>query len=80
ALMGLRQLFFLLKGFLTKLHHLNKGLAIILAFIGVKLVLEAIHATTEIPVPLIPVWFSLVFIVAVLSVTIVASLRTSPRE
>ena len=80
ALMGLRQLFFLLKGFLTKLHHLNKGLAIILAFIGVKLVLEAIHATTEIPVPLIPVWFSLFFIVAVLSITIVASLRTKSPD
>ena len=80
ALMGLRQLFFLLKGFLGKLHHLNKGLAIILAFIGVKLVLEAIHATTEIPVPLIPVWFSLFFIVAVLSITIVASLRTKSPD
>ncbi|MSY17688.1 MAG: hypothetical protein F2675_07225 [Actinobacteria bacterium] len=59
---------------------MNKGLALILAFIGVKLVLEALHATTELPVPLIPVWFSLVFIVVVLSITILASLRSNPRK
>jgi tellurite resistance protein TerC len=73
ALMGLRQLYFLLQGMLGRLRYLNKGLAIILAFIGVKLVLEAVHATTSLPVPIIPVWLSLLVIVGVLTVTAVAS-------
>lgn len=73
ALMGLRQLYFLLQGMLGRLQYLNKGLAIILAFIGVKLVLEAIHATTPLSVPVIPVWLSLVVIVGVLAVTGLAS-------
>ena len=78
ALMGLRQLFFLLKGVLGRLVHLNKGLAIILGFIGVKLLLEALHSTTSLPVPVIPIWMSLLVIVGVLAVTAFASLRT-PR-
>ncbi len=73
ALMGLRQLYFLLQGMLGRLQYLNKGLAVILGFIGVKLVLEAIHATTSLPVPVIPVWLSLIVIVGVLAVTAVAS-------
>lgn len=73
ALMGLRQLYFLLQGMLGRLQYLNKGLAVILGFIGVKLVLEAIHATTSLPVPVIPVWLSLIVIVGVLTVTAVAS-------
>ena len=73
ALMGLRQLYFLLQGMLGRLQYLNKGLAIILGFIGVKLVLEALHATTSLPVPVIPVWLSLAVIVGVLAVTAVAS-------
>ena len=43
ALMGLRQLYFLIGGLLRKLVYLSIGLSIILAFIGVKLVLEALH-------------------------------------
>ena len=43
ALMGLRQLYFLLGGLMGKLIYLNEGLSVILGFIGVKLVLEAIH-------------------------------------
>ena len=43
ALMGLRQLYFLLGGLLKRLVYLSLGLAVILAFIGVKLVLEALH-------------------------------------
>jgi tellurite resistance protein TerC len=73
ALMGLRQLFFLLKGLLGSLQHLSKGLAIILGFIGVKLILQAIHETTALPVPVIPVWASLAVIVSVLAVTIIWS-------
>ncbi|CAB4887040.1 MAG: TerC/Alx family metal homeostasis membrane protein [Actinobacteria bacterium] len=74
ALMGLRQLFFLLKGLLGSLQHLNKGLAIVLGFIGVKLVLQAVHETTALDVPVIPVWVSLLVIVSVLAVTAVWSI------
>ena len=75
ALMGLRQLFFLLRGLIGQLRHLSKGLGLILAFIGVKLILEALHETTTLPVPLVPTWLSLAFIVVVLLATALASLR-----
>ena len=74
ALMGLRQLYFLLQGVLSRLTYLNRGLAVILAFIGVKLVLEAGHATLGWNVPAIPIWFSLLVIVVVLGVTAATSL------
>ena len=77
ALMGLRQLYFLVGGLVEQLVHLSIGLAVILGFIGVKLVLEAAHADgfTAVPVPGIAV--SLGVIVAVLVVTAFTSLRTS---
>jgi tellurite resistance protein TerC len=82
ALMGLRQLYFLLGGLLQKLVYLSWGLGVILAFIGVKLVLEALHTNTlpflnggePVDVPLISIQLSLVVIVGVLIVTTVASL------
>ncbi|MFC0108200.1 TerC family protein [Kibdelosporangium aridum] len=88
ALMGLRQLYFLLGGLLNKLVYLQIGLAAILAFIGVKLVLEALH-TNELPfinggehldvwVPNIAV--SLSVIIGVLAITTVASLIKSRRD
>lgn len=79
ALMGLRQLYFLLQGLLDKLIHLSKGLAIILAFIGVKLIIEAVGATTSLHVPHIPIWLSLAVIVSVLTITAVTSLRAAAR-
>jgi tellurite resistance protein TerC len=89
ALMGLRQLYFLLGGLLDRLVYLSVGLAVILAFIGVKLVLEALHGN-ELPflnggdpldaVPTIPIGASLGFIVLVLAVTTVASLARSRRD
>ena len=75
--MGLRQLYFLLQGMFDRLEYLNKGLAVILGFIGVKMILEALHATTSLPVPTIPVWVSLLVIVGVLSVTALASVLKS---
>ena len=60
-------------------RYLNYGLAIILAFIGAKLVLEAIHETTSLQVPVIPIWLSLTFIVVVLVVTAVTSLLAGPQ-
>ncbi|BBZ09137.1 integral membrane protein TerC (tellurium resistance) [Mycolicibacterium doricum] len=82
ALMGLRQLFFLLGGLLKRLVYLSQGLAFILLFIGVKLVLHALHENElpfinggeHVPVPEIPTLLSLVVIVVTLVVTTVLSL------
>ncbi len=83
ALMGLRQLYFLIGGLLERLVYLAQGLAVILAFIGVKLVLHAMHVN-ELPfinggepmlwAPEIPIWFSLLFIGATIAVATIASL------
>jgi len=88
ALMGLRQLYFLLGGLLDRLVYLSVGLSVILAFIGVKLVLHALHEN-ELPfinggehvsVPEVPTWLSLVVIVVTLAVTAVASLAKNRRD
>jgi tellurite resistance protein TerC len=85
ALMGLRQLYFLIGDLLTRLVFLSYGLAFLLLFIGVKLVLHAMHENT-LPfvnggqhvswAPDIPIWVSLVVIVATLAVTTIASLAS----
>lgn len=82
ALMGLRQLYFLLGGLLNKLIYLSYGLAVLLAFIGVKLVLHAMHENDlpfvnggrPLPVPEVGIGLSLGVIVGVLAVTTIASL------
>ncbi|WP_137724830.1 TerC family protein [Prescottella subtropica] len=82
ALMGLRQLFFLIGGLLERLVYLSYGLSIVLAFIGVKLVLHALHENTlpfvgggqPVSVPEISTVTSLSVILGVLAVTAVASL------
>lgn len=89
ALMGLRQLFFLIGGLLERLVYLAQGLAVILAFIGVKLVFHALHVN-ELPfinggqhidwIPDIPIWFSLLFIAATITVATVASLAKTRRD
>ena len=82
ALMGLRQLYFLLGDLLNRLVFLSQGLAFILFFIGVKLLLHALHEN-EVPfinggepvgVPEIPTLLSLAVIVLTLFLTMVASL------
>ena len=78
ALLGLRALFFLVAGLLDRLVHLSHGLALILAFIGVKLGLHWGHTVSP-AVPEVPTWLSLVVIVVVLAVTTVTSLRYSRR-
>jgi tellurite resistance protein TerC len=78
ALMGLRQLYFLIGGLLKKLVHLSYGLSVILGFIGVKLLLHALHET-GVPVPEISVPVSLGVIVGVLAVTTVTSLLAARR-
>ena len=80
AILGLRALYFLLSGMLERFHHLSKGLALILAFIGVKLVLQAAHKTISTSVPEIPSLVSLAVIVLVLATSVIASLRSSPVE
>jgi tellurite resistance protein TerC len=89
ALMGLRQLYFLLGDMLRRLIYLSVGLSVVLAFIGVKLVLHALHEN-ELPfvnggepvswAPEIPIWASLAFIIVTLAVTTVASLRRSRKD
>jgi tellurite resistance protein TerC len=80
ALMGLRQLYFLLDGLFSKIIYLNRGLAIILGFIGVKLVLEALAETTDLSVPHISILVSLGVIVGVLIATTVVSLIAVRRN
>jgi tellurite resistance protein TerC len=80
ALMGLRQLFFLVGGLLEKLVYLSVGLAVILAFIGVKLILEALHLNGVEWAPELSIPLSLGFIVAVLAVTTAASLTKVKRD
>jgi tellurite resistance protein TerC len=89
ALMGLRQLYFLIGGLLKRLVYLSFGLAVVLGFIGVKLILEALH-TNELPfinggepvpwAPEIPIWFSLAFIFGTITVTAVVSLAKTRRD
>ena len=89
ALLGLRQLFFLLDGLLDRLVYLSYGLSVILAFIGVKLVLEALH-TNQLPFVNdgehvgwaleIPIWLSLVVILGALAVTAAASLAKTAHD
>ena len=85
ALMGLRQLYFLLQGLLKRLVFLSKGLSIILAFIGVKMFFEAfhgvgIHEIAGIEVPHVTIEFSLSVIVATLLITAVASLTATRKD
>ncbi|CCH89067.1 Membrane protein TerC, possibly involved in tellurium resistance [Modestobacter italicus] len=84
SLLGLRQLFFLIDGLLDRLVYLAYGLAVILAFIGAKLVIHALH-TNELSwvnggehitvIPEIPTWLSLAVILVTLVVTTLTSLR-----
>ncbi len=73
ALMGLRQLYFLLQGLMDRLIHLSRGLAFILAFIGVKMVLEALHGI-GVHVPEISLELSLGVIISTLVITAITSL------
>jgi len=88
ALMGLRQLYFLLGDLLKKLIYLSQGLAILLGFIGIKLLLHALHEN-ELPfingghhvsVPDIPTLVSLGVIIVILGVTAAVSLVVSSRR
>ena len=79
AILGLRALYFLLAGLLDRFHYLGQGLAIILAFIGVKLILQASHKTISTSIPEIPSLVSLGVVIAVLAGAIILSLLR-PKE
>jgi tellurite resistance protein TerC len=80
ALLGLRALYFLVKGLLDRLVYLSTGLSVILAFIGVKLVLHWLHADITPAAPEISTPVSLIVIVGILILTTVASLLKSRRD
>src|SRR3954449_3675476 len=79
ALLGLRALYFLVAGLLDRLVYLSSGLSLILAFIGVKLLLHYGHLQND-DIPEIATSTSLLVIVAILSVTVVASLLKARRD
>ncbi|MBA3411244.1 MAG: TerC family protein [Geodermatophilaceae bacterium] len=89
ALMGLRQLYFLLGGLLERLIYLSLGLSAILGFIGIKLILEAMHENS-LPfinggepiewAPTIPIWLSLTVIIGVMALAVVASLLKARND
>jgi tellurite resistance protein TerC len=71
--MGLRQLYFLLQGAMDRLIHLGRGLSFILAFIGVKMIMHALHEN-GVKVPDISLEVSLTVIISALSITALTSL------
>jgi tellurite resistance protein TerC len=80
ALLGLRALYFLVKGLLDRLVYLSTGLSVILAYIGVKLILLWGHEDIDERIPEIPTVVSLGVIVVVLTVVTVASLIKTRRD
>lgn len=89
ALLGLRQLYFLIGGLLQRLVYLSEGLSVILGFIGIKLILEALHSN-ELPfinggnhvswAPQVPIWLSLTIILGTITVATIASLVATHRR
>lgn len=80
ALMGLRQLFFIVQGLINRLIYLSRGLAVVLAFIGVKLILEALHELWYPALPTVSTATSLLVIVGVLLTTAIASLTSGRKD
>ncbi|MEU3933093.1 TerC family protein [Streptomyces sp. NPDC029044] len=80
AILGLRALYFMLAGLLDRFHYLSTGLAVILAFIGVKLILQAAHETISTAVPEIPSPISLAVIATILAISVALSLLRPPPD
>lgn len=88
ALMGLRQLYFLIGGMIRRLVFLQQGLSVLLLFIGLKLILEVVHddwqpfqsGAQRVPVPVPGPGVSLLVVVALLAITVVASLIAERRR
>jgi integral membrane protein terC len=89
SLLGLRQLYFLIDGLLDRLVYLHYGLAVILGFIGFKLIVHALH-TNEVPfinggqewhgIPEASIGVSLAVIVTTITITIIASVLKSRAD
>ena len=80
AILGLRALYFLLAGFVTKFQYLKLGLSLVLAFIGVKMLVESISAyVLDHPIH-IPIAWSLGFVAVVLVTSVVASLLAGDQS
>jgi tellurite resistance protein TerC len=79
ALLGLRALYFLLRGLLDRLVYLSLGLSVILAFIGVKLILTYLHEVNP-AIPHVPTAVSLAVILGILAVTTAASVAAARRD
>jgi tellurite resistance protein TerC len=71
ALLGLRAMYFLLAGMLDRFRHLHFGLAAVLVFVGIKMLIE--------PWLAVPIWFSLLFIVGAIGTAAVTSWRAELR-
>lgn len=80
AILGLRALYFMLAGLLDRFHYLSVGLAFILSFIGIKLVLQASHKTISAAIPEIPSLLSLGVIVVVLAISVGISMLRPPPD
>ena len=85
ALMGLRQLYFLLEELLERLIYLSKGLSVILGFIGIKMIFEAfheigVHEIAGIHLPTVSIEASLLTIIGILAVTAVTSLAVTRNK
>jgi tellurite resistance protein TerC len=85
ALMGLRQLYFLLEELLERLVYLSKGLSVILGFIGIKMIFEAfheigIHEFMGVHIPTVSIEASLLTIIGILAVTAITSLAVTRNK
>ena len=85
AILGLRALYFVLAGSLDRFHLLKYGLGIILGFVGVKMLLEAVKCTGETffchdQHVSVPIWLSLTIIISTLAITAYLSLKIEPKE
>ncbi len=79
AILGLRALFFALAGLMQLFHYLNYGLALVLVFVGVKMLYGYVEKVGTWGIPHMPTWLSLVVIVAILGASVAASLAWPPK-
>ena len=79
ALMGLRQVYVLLTRVLDRIVYLNSGLAIICAFIGIKLLLQAMRSSGARWAAVVPAWLSVIAVAAVLLLTVITSMLRTRR-
>ena len=79
ALMGLRQVYVLLARVLDRIVYLSRGLGVICAFIGLKLLLQALRGSGAKWAPVVPAWLSVIVVAAVLLITVTVSAASTRR-